>query len=109
MLALIGAMVSVAGVVAFRRTKTTVDDTRKSCAHSCPTAFIDSAITDVSGIPATASSLCGSHTANVVGLLGLLVFVIYMNRFQIAPTGENMRAKFGNSFAEYEKSVRRWL
>ncbi len=42
-------------------------------------------------------------------LLGPIVFVLFITRFQIIPEERVMRAKFGREFEAYTKRVRRWL
>ncbi len=42
-------------------------------------------------------------------LAGPCLFVVTMNRFQIAPEERVMREKFGKEFEEYATRVRRWL
>jgi len=42
-------------------------------------------------------------------LAGPCLFVVAMNRFQIAPEERVMREKFGKEFEEYATRVRRWL
>lgn len=37
------------------------------------------------------------------------LFVVYMNRFQIAPEERYMREKFGEQFRNYTRRVRRWV
>ena len=46
---------------------------------------------------------------NAAALLVLPMFVAYMNRFQIKPEERALLEKFGSSYAEYMRSVRRWL
>lgn len=46
---------------------------------------------------------------NFVSALLPVLFVAYMNRFQIAPEERALRARFGESYAAYVRSVRRWL
>lgn len=41
--------------------------------------------------------------------LGPVLFVLYMNRFQIGPEERVMRGKFGEDYAAYAARVRRWL
>jgi len=38
-----------------------------------------------------------------------LIFVVYMNRFQIGPEERALRARFGASYEAYLRSVRRWI
>ena len=47
--------------------------------------------------------------ANVAAFLLLPVFVAYLNRFQIAPEERALEARFGTTFADYRRAVRRWL
>ena len=47
--------------------------------------------------------------ANAVSALLLPLFVLYMNRFQIAPEERALAARFGQQFEDYRRSVRRWL
>jgi protein-S-isoprenylcysteine O-methyltransferase Ste14 len=51
----------------------------------------------------------GVFLANVLSVLLLLPFVVYLNRFQIIPEEKALLAKFGNDYAIYLKSVRWWL
>lgn len=110
LLAAAGALVAAAGVAAFRRARTTVDprDPRKS------TELVAAGIYRVSRNPMYLGFLLalagwGLFLGNALALLGLPLFVASMNRFQIAPEERALRARFGESFARYERSVRRWL
>ena len=47
--------------------------------------------------------------ANVAAFLLLPVFVAYLNRFQIAPEERALEARFGTTFVDYRRAVRRWL
>ncbi|MGL6045577.1 MAG: methyltransferase family protein [Vogesella sp.] len=42
-------------------------------------------------------------------LAGPLLFVLWLNRFQIAPEEQALLARFGSSYAAYCRRVRRWL
>ena len=42
-------------------------------------------------------------------LAGPVLFIAFINRFQITPEERAMSAKFGNDFATYKTRVRRWL
>lgn len=42
-------------------------------------------------------------------LVGPVVFVLYITRFQIQPEEHSMQARFGESYAAYRARVRRWL
>lgn len=46
---------------------------------------------------------------NLLSLLIIPVFILYMNEYQIKPEEEMMEQKFGKKFTDYKKEVRRWL
>jgi len=46
---------------------------------------------------------------NPLTLVAVVVFVAYITRFQIIPEERILLAKFGDSYAQYTRSVRRWL
>lgn len=43
------------------------------------------------------------------GLVGVPLFMLYMNRFQIGPEERALTRLFGAEFAAYQARVRRWL
>jgi len=45
----------------------------------------------------------------IAGLLGPVLFVLWMNRFQIAPEERALTRLFGAEFTAYQARVRRWL
>jgi protein-S-isoprenylcysteine O-methyltransferase Ste14 len=105
-----GALVAAAGVVAFRRARTTVDprDPGKS------TELVATGIYRASRNPMYLGFLLalagwGVFLGNALALAALPLFVASMNRLQIAPEERALRAGFGESFMRYERSVRRWL
>ncbi|HEY0885182.1 MAG TPA: isoprenylcysteine carboxylmethyltransferase family protein [Ramlibacter sp.] len=105
-----GALVAGAGVVAFRRARTTVDprDPGKS------TELVATGIYRASRNPMYLGFLLalagwGIFLGNALALAALPVFVAAINRLQIAPEERVLRARFGESYTRYERSVRRWL
>lgn len=42
-------------------------------------------------------------------LLGALIFMGYLNRFQIAPEEKHLTAIFGDDYRAYQQSTRRWI
>ena len=44
-----------------------------------------------------------------LGLLMVLVFALYITRFQIEPEERILEAKFGEAFLEYKSTVKRWI
>lgn len=51
----------------------------------------------------------GVFLENILSLLLLPLFVLYLNRFQIIPEENALLAKFGDDYDRYLKSVRRWI
>ena len=47
--------------------------------------------------------------SNAVAVAGPILFLMYMNTFQIRPEERALRAKFGAAYDDYVNSVRRWL
>jgi len=46
---------------------------------------------------------------SAIGLLMVLVFVLYITRFQIKPEERILEAKFGEAFVDYKAKVKRWI
>ena len=51
----------------------------------------------------------GARLANPVAAIVALAYVAYMNRFQILPEERVLRARFGDAYVRYARSVRRWV
>jgi protein-S-isoprenylcysteine O-methyltransferase Ste14 len=47
--------------------------------------------------------------ANAATFLGLPLFVVYLNRYQIAPEERALQSRFGETYTAYRRTVRRWL
>lgn len=105
-----GALVALAGVVAFRRQKTTVNPLTPERSSS----LVATGIYRISRNPMYLGFLLmllgwAAWLANWAAALLLPVFVAYMNRFQIGPEERVLKERFGPAFLAYAKSVRRWL
>lgn len=109
-LMLAGFAVALAGVLEFRRARTTVHPQRPDKA----TALVRSGIYRYSRNPMYVGILFvlagwAAHLGNGLSLLVLPLFVAYMNRFQIAVEEGALVAIFGAEYSEYMLEVRRWL
>jgi protein-S-isoprenylcysteine O-methyltransferase Ste14 len=98
------------GVVAFRRSRTTFNPTTPHAA----TALVASGIFRFTRNPMYLGFLLvllgwALFLSNGLALLGLPAFILYMNRFQIAPEERALAALFGADFAAYKARVRKWL
>lgn len=106
----IGLVVSLLGVLAFRRANTTVDPR----VPDQTTSLVSSGIYRLSRNPMYLGFLLtligwGIYISNTLALVCPLIFVLYMNRFQIDPEERYMLQKFGSEYRIYMRKVRRWL
>lgn len=46
---------------------------------------------------------------NPISLVGIVGFVLYMNRFQIEPEERALEANFGQDYLDFKARVRRWI
>jgi protein-S-isoprenylcysteine O-methyltransferase Ste14 len=100
----------VFGLVEFRRERTTFSPMKPENAS----ALVVSGIFRFTRNPMYLGLLMfllawASYLSNGVALLGLPAFVLYMNRFQIAPEERALAALFGADFTAYKARVRRWM
>ena len=109
-LLLAALVVCVAGVVEFRRARTTVNPMNPGAASS----LVTSGIYRFSRNPmylgfAIALLAFAVYLAHAVGPVVLIGFVVYMNRFQVAPEERALQTIFADRFTEYAARVRRWI
>ena len=102
--------VGIRGVSIFRRHRTTVNPTTPEAA----TAIVTTDIYAMTRNPmylalALILAAWGLFLGNYLGLLGVPLFVAYMNIFQIAPEERALADKFGAPYDAYRRSVRRWI
>ena len=110
LLALAGALVCVAGVLAFRRARTTVDPMHPAAASSLVVRGIYHRTRNPMYLGFALALLGWAFVlAKLSALLVLPLFVLYLNRWQIQPEEAALRARFGSTFDAYAARVRRWL
>ncbi len=107
---LMGISISIAGASLFRQTKTTVNPMKPETAS----ALVDTGIFALTRNPmylgimlvlvAWAIFLLAPYT-----LVGPLIFVCYISRFQIKPEERALEALFGAQYLAYKEKVRRWI
>ena len=105
-----GLGAALAGVMAFRAHRTTVDPVHPDGA----TSIVSSGIYRISRNPmylgfALMLLALAVQLDSVLALLGVPLFVLYMNRFQIKPEERLLTAKFGAEYETYLGKVRRWI
>jgi protein-S-isoprenylcysteine O-methyltransferase Ste14 len=106
----IGGAVAIAGVIAFRDKRTTLNPLTPSASSS----VVSGGIYRVSRNPMYLGFLLALagwavYLSNAGAALLLAVFVVYMTRYQIKPEERVLLDKFGSEFARYMSRVRRWL
>lgn len=107
---LAGVSLGFCGAMGFRRHKTTVNP------HT-PTQTSALVTTGVHGFSRNPMYLglllmlvgWAFYLANGVAVLLLPAFVLYTNRYQIQPEERVLAKRFGEDYAAYRKTVRRWL
>jgi protein-S-isoprenylcysteine O-methyltransferase Ste14 len=109
-LALVGALTCLAGVVSFRRAKTTVNPMKPDSTSS----LVVTGIYRYTRNPMYLGFLLillgwAAVLSNVWALVLVPMFVLYMNRFQISPEERVLACRFAQEYAEYRASVRRWI
>ncbi|MGE8505054.1 MAG: methyltransferase family protein [Pseudomonas sp.] len=107
---LVGTFICLAGVASFRQASTTVNPLQPETAS----ALVSSGIYRYTRNPmylgfATVLLAWSILLASPVSVLGVLGFVLFMNRFQIRPEERALANLFGNDFERYCRTVRRWL
>jgi protein-S-isoprenylcysteine O-methyltransferase Ste14 len=107
---LVGVGFSAGGVLAFRRARTTLNPTKPEQASS----LVRSGVYRVTRNPMYVGLLCvlvawAVFLSSAWALLGPVVYVLYIGRFQIAPEERALATLFGSEFSDYRAKVRRWL
>ncbi|WP_288362612.1 isoprenylcysteine carboxylmethyltransferase family protein [uncultured Spongiibacter sp.] len=107
---LLGAGFSLGGVMSFRRAKTTVNPLKPESAS----ALVDTGIYRYTRNPmyvgfALFLLAWAVFLSSLWALLGLPLFIAYIQRFQIRPEERALEQIFGSEFLDYKRRVRRWL
>lgn len=105
-----GAVVSLTGILTFRHARTTLNPMKPEESS----ALVCSGIYRVTRNPMYLGLLMALlgwaiFLSCLWTLLGPLIFVVYMNRFQIVPEERVLAGIFGSDYLAYKAKVRRWL
>lgn len=108
--AVLGIFFCLAGVISFRRAKTTVNPLKPETT----TALVSSGIYVLSRNPmyvgfALFLVAWAIYLSSIWAGLGIVGFILYMNKFQILPEERALKGIFGAEFIRYQEKVRRWL
>lgn len=106
----LGVAMALAGVVAFRRQRTTMNPLTPGAASSVVTG----GVYRLSRNPMYLGFLMALagwalYLSNAASVLLLAGFAAYLTRYQIKPEERALLAKFGPEFAQYLARVRRWV
>jgi protein-S-isoprenylcysteine O-methyltransferase Ste14 len=109
-LASVGLVVGLAGIVSFWRAKTTINPTKPTATSS----LVTSGAFRFTRNPMYLSLLLyllawAVYLSNLLALVFLPLFVLYINQFQIKPEERALSTLFGSEYAAYKERVRRWL
>ena len=109
-LVVVGASFDAAGLVAFRRAKTTVNPMTPQRSSS----VVSTGVYRFTRNPMYLGlvfmlTAWAVYLSSAWALLGVPVFMAYITRFQVQPEERVLAARFGQSYADYCARVRRWL
>ena len=106
----LGVLCAVLGVARFRAQKTTVNPLKPEQASSLVTQGIFRFTRNPMylGMALVSVGWC-AYLASLWALAGVLLFVLFIDRFQIQPEERVISDLFGKEFEEYRSRTRRWL
>jgi protein-S-isoprenylcysteine O-methyltransferase Ste14 len=105
-----GVGTAIAGVLAFRRAKTTVNPLKPETTSSLVTSGVYRFTRNPMYVGLALVLLSWAvFVSSALALLGPLVFVLYINRFQVVPEERVLSSMFGAAYSAYQAKVRRWL
>ena len=109
-IALAGGVFSLAGIMSFRRARTTVNPMKPEAA----TSLVSSGIYRITRNPMYVGLLFvlvawAAFLSSAWSLLGPLAFLLYISHFQIRPEERVLSELFSAEYSAYKARVRRWL
>lgn len=110
LLVAVGLGFDVLGLLEFRAKRTTVNPLRPEKAS----ALVDGGVYRITRNPMYVGMLClllgwAAFLAAPLALIGPVLFVLYITRFQIIPEERILRERFGEPYSAYAQRVRRWV
>lgn len=106
----LGLALGITAIVTFARAGTTVNPAKPETT----TSLVTHGVYLYSRNPMYVSLLLylvawAIYLASWPAVIGLPLFIIYMNRYQIAPEERVLAERFPEDFSAYRRAVRRWL
>ena len=109
-LAVVAVAFSISGAAAFRRAKTTKNPMKPQAASTLVVTGVYKLTRNPMYVGLSVLLFAWAvFLWSVWVLLGPVVFVAYVSRFQIAPEERVLADLFGNEYSAYKTRVRRWL
>jgi len=106
----VGQGIGIAGLVAFRRAKTTVNSVKASSASSLVVQGVYRYTRNPMYVGFLLTLLGWAvFLANPLAVLWVVVYVLYITRFQIIPEERVLASLFGSEYEAYKRRVRRWV
>jgi protein-S-isoprenylcysteine O-methyltransferase Ste14 len=109
-LVLTGISIALSGVLVFRKAKTTPNphtpEKSTSIVRGGPYRFTRNPM--YLGLTFVLLGIC-AYLANPLSLVAVVALIAYLTRFQIIPEERILLENFGETYASYTRSVRRWL
>jgi protein-S-isoprenylcysteine O-methyltransferase Ste14 len=109
-LLVVGFSFAISGGISFRMAKTTVNPLKPETASSLVTSGVFKYSRNPMYVGLAIILLAWTVYLSVpLGLLAIIGFIAYIQRFQIVPEERAMVKLFGAEFSAYQSRVRRWL
>jgi protein-S-isoprenylcysteine O-methyltransferase Ste14 len=110
MIFIFGIVIALIAVGLFRKEDTTVDPTNPKNSSS----LVTNGIYGYTRNPMYLGFLSwllgfGLFIGNPINLLFVVIFLVYMNEFQIKPEESTLCELFGEEYIEYKSRVKRWI
>lgn len=105
-----GLLFGVGALVSFFHNKTTIDP----LAPTKATKLVDSGVYQFSRNPMYLALLLETiawavYLSNIFGFILIILFPLYMNKFQIIPEEKALTDIFSDDYRQYQVKVRRWV
>jgi protein-S-isoprenylcysteine O-methyltransferase Ste14 len=105
-----GLAFDVLGIMAFRASRTTVNPLKPERASALVTGGVYRVTRNPMYVGMVFLLLAWAvYLSAVVPFAGIIVFILYITRFQIQPEERVLQGIFGGEYSTYATRVRRWL
>lgn len=110
LLAVAGIAFDLLGILAFRSSRTTVNPLKPQRTSALVTGGVYRVTRNPMYVGMALLLLAwAAYLSSLLPLLGPVLLVLYLTRFQIRPEERALQAIFGAQYAAYAARVRRWL